>query len=148
MKKESSIKILMADDDADDRLFAQEAFMEGKLVDSLDFVENGIELIAYLRKEGKYKNALTPDIVLLDINMPKMNGLEALKIIKNDSQLKQIPVIMLTTSSADTDITYAYNNGSNSYISKPVTFSDLVNTLTYLAKYWFKIVSLPHNEKV
>lgn len=148
MIKHKSIKILMADDDADDRLLAEEAFMENKLVDELFFVENGIELLAYLRKEGKYEIVPTPDIVLLDINMPKMNGLEALRVIKKDRNLKHIPVIMLTTSSAYNDISFSYKYGSNSFITKPLTFKSLVDSLSYLVNYWFNIVTLPEYEKV
>jgi len=105
-------------------------------------------LLSYLRKEGVYKDAIIPDIILLDINMPKMNGLEALRVIKNDQYLKRIPIIMLTTSSAETDIIHSYNFGCNSYISKPVTFRELVSTFIYITNYWFNIVTLPTNEKV
>lgn len=142
---EKTIKILMADDDADDRFFAKEAFEENKLANQLQFVENGEELMQYLLHEGIYtaENAPVPDIILLDINMPKKNGIQALKEIKAHESLKNIPIVMLTTSNSDEDIANCYSLGANSYITKPVTFEGLVDVLKSLSNYWFKIVVLP-----
>jgi CheY-like chemotaxis protein len=139
----------MADDDADDRSLAREALLEGRLVNDLRFVDDGEDLLAYLRREGKYAggDAPRPGLVLLDLNMPKMDGRTALKEIKNDPDLRQIPVVALTTSKADEDVHRAYDLGVNSYIVKPVTFEALVDILQTLGKYWFEIVELPGENK-
>jgi CheY-like chemotaxis protein len=140
------ITILMADDDADDRRLTQEAFEEGRLINDLRFVENGEQLIEYLRKEGPYAppaDAPRPGLILLDLNMPRKDGRTVLKEIKSDPELRQIPVCVLTTSKADEDIYKSYDLGVNSYIVKPVTFEALVDILQTLEKYWFEIVELP-----
>jgi len=139
------IVILMADDDADDRLLAQDALSECKLANELHFVENGDELLDYLHRRGKYSQATAPrpGLILLDLNMPRKDGREALREIKNDPELKRIPVIVLTTSKADTDISKIYDLGANSFISKPVTFDSLVRVMKILGNYWFEIVELP-----
>jgi len=139
------IVILMADDDADDRLLAQDALTECKLASELHFVENGDELLDYLHRRGKYSqgNAPRPGLILLDLNMPRKDGREALREIKNDPEFKRIPVIVLTTSKADTDISKIYDLGANSFISKPVTFDSLVRVMKILGNYWFEIVELP-----
>ena len=139
------IVILMADDDADDRLLAQDALTECKLPSELHFVENGDELLDYLHRRGKYSqgNAPRPGLILLDLNMPRKDGREALREMKTDPELKRIPVIVLTTSKADTDISKIYDLGTNSFISKPVTFDSLVKVMKILGNYWFDIVELP-----
>jgi len=140
------ITILMADDDADDRRLTQEAFEEARLINDLRFVENGEQLIEYLRKEGAYAppaEAPRPGLILLDLNMPRKDGRTVLKEIKSDPNLRQIPVVVLTTSKADEDIYKSYDLGVNSYIVKPVTFEALVDILQTLEKYWFEIVELP-----
>ncbi|MDP9291750.1 MAG: response regulator [Verrucomicrobiota bacterium] len=141
-----SITILMADDDPDDRRLTQEALEESRLANDLRFVENGEELMDYLRRAGKYagENAPPrPGLILLDLNMPRKDGRTALKEIKNDAELRQIPVVILTTSKEDEDIYRSYDLGVNSYIVKPVTFEALVDILQTLEKYWFEIVELP-----
>src|SRR5437588_1351107 len=140
------ITILMADDDADDRRLTEDALEESRLANDLRFVENGEELMAYLRREGRYANpedAPRPGLILLDLNMPRMDGRTALKEIKEDPELRQIPITVLTTSKADEDIFRSYDLGVNSYIVKPVTFEALVDILQTLEKYWFEIVELP-----
>lgn len=140
------ITILMADDDADDRRLTQEAFEEGRLINDVRFVEHGEELIDYLRKQGKYAppaEAPRPGLILLDLNMPRKDGRTVLKELKGDPELRQIPVVVLTTSKADEDIYKSYDLGVNSYIVKPVTFEALVDILQTLEKYWFEIVELP-----
>lgn len=129
MTKERAIRILMADDDVDDRMMAAEAKAENKVANQLNFVENGEELLGYLRHQGEYNrhNAPKPDIILLDINMPKMNGIEALQEIKSDGKLRSIPVVMLTTNRAEEYIVKSYHFGVNSFVNKPVTFDQLVN---------------------
>src|SRR5450432_3818805 len=145
-KQGKPITILMADDDADDRRLTKDALEESRLANDLRFVENGEELLEYLRHEGKYTNegdAPRPGLILLDLNMPRKDGRTALKEIKADPDLRQIPVSVLTTSKADEDIFRSYDLGVNSYIVKPVTFDALVDILQTLEKYWFEIVELP-----
>ena len=140
------ITILMADDDADDRRLTQEALEEGRLIYEVQFVNDGVELLDYLRKEGKFAPPAVvhrPGLILLDLNMPRKDGRTVLKEIKNDPALRQIPVVVLTTSKADEDIYRSYDLGVNSYIVKPVTFEALVDILQTLEKYWFAIVELP-----
>jgi len=141
-----SLVILMADDDADDRLLAKEALTECRLANELHFVENGEELMDYLHRRGQYgplANVPRPGIILLDLNMPRKDGREALREIKADPELRRIPVVVLTTSRADTDIGKIYELGANSFITKPVTFDSLVEVMRTLGKYWFEIVELP-----
>ena len=142
------ITILMADDDADDRRLTQDALEDGRLANEVRFVQDGEELMVYLRQEGKYAgagaaNAPRPGLILLDLNMPRKDGRTALKEIKSDPVLRQIPVVILTTSKADEDVYKSYDLGVNSYIVKPVTFDALVDILQTLEKYWFEIVELP-----
>ena len=140
------ITILMADDDSDDRRLTQEALTESRLMNPMVFVENGEELMDYLRHEGKYAppNAPgRPGLILLDLNMPRKDGRSVLKDLKSDPELRTIPVVVLTTSKADEDVFKSYDLGVNSYIVKPVTFEALVDILQTLEKYWFQIVLLP-----
>ena len=139
------ITILMADDDDDDRRLTREALLEGRRANDLRFVENGEDLMDYLRRQGKYASAEAPrpGLILLDLNMPRKDGRTVLKEIKSDPELRQIPVVVLTTSQADEDIYKSYDLGVNSYIVKPVTFDALVDILLTLEKYWFEIVELP-----
>lgn len=138
--------ILMADDDADDRLLAKDAMNEAQMGGELRFVENGEELLDYLRRRGPYANGASvprPSLILLDLNMPKMDGREALRAIKADPDLRRIPVVMLTTSKADTDINSLYELGVNSFITKPFQFDVLVKVMRTVGDYWFKTVELP-----
>ena len=136
--------ILMADDDADDRLLAQDALSECKLSNDVRCVENGEELLDYLYHRGRYTtNSPRPGLILLDLNMPRKDGREALHEIKADPDLRKIPVIVLTTSRADTDIGRIYDLGANSFIAKPVTFESLVQVMKVIGNYWFEIVELP-----
>jgi CheY-like chemotaxis protein len=144
--RSKSIIILMADDDEDDRLMAKEAFEEAKLANELRFVLDGEELMDYLNHQGKYSDpadAPRPGLILLDLNMPKKDGREALAEIKADPNLKQIPIVVLTTSKAEEDIYRTYDLGVNSFITKPVSFEGMVFVITTLAQYWFQIVQLP-----
>ncbi|GAB2497797.1 response regulator [Arenimonas alkanexedens] len=140
------ITILMAEDDADDRLMTLEAFRECRLGNPLQFVEDGQELMDYLRRRGKYADELRypmPGLVLLDLNMPRMDGREALREIKADPALREIPVVVLTTSKASEDVANSYGDGANSFITKPVSFSALIEVVQTLGKYWLQIVDLP-----
>ncbi|OQZ01173.1 MAG: two-component system response regulator [Candidatus Brocadia sp. UTAMX2] len=143
-----SITILLADDDPDDRFMAKDAFKEARLLNDLRFVENGEELIDYLHHRGKYadvKNSPRPGLILLDLNMPGKDGREALTEIKADPDLRRIPVVIVTTSKAEEDVVRTYELGSNSYITKPVSFEGLVAIIKTMANYWLEIVQLPTN---
>ncbi len=141
-----SVVILIADDDADDRLLAKEALEENRLSNEIRFVVDGEDLMDYLLRRGKYNgtsNVPRPGLILLDLNMPKKDGREALKEIKADPELRQIPIVILTTSKAEEDIYRTYDLGVNSFITKPVSFTALSEAMKTLAKYWFEIVDLP-----
>jgi len=140
------ITILLADDDEDDRLMTRDALREARLHNDLHTVVDGVELLEYLRNEGAYKNPETapwPGLVLLDLNMPRMDGREALQEIKRDPALRALPVVVLTTSKAEEDIVRTYELGVNSFISKPVTFMGLVEVMKAFSRYWLEIVDLP-----
>ena len=146
-QSEEMVEILMADDDADDRLLAEKALHEYRLKNGIRFVEDGEELMDYLHRRGKYSapgSAPTPGLILLDLNMPRKDGREALAEIKGDPVLHKIPVVILTTSKAEEDIIRAYDLGVNSYITKPVTFQGLAEIMKTLSIYWFEIVKLPN----
>jgi CheY-like chemotaxis protein len=150
MKNEGKmITILLADDDPDDRKLTQDAFVENRLVNVLHCVEDGEELMEYLRRQGRYvdqKDAPLPGLILLDLNMPRKDGREALKEIKADPELRRIPIVVLTTSKAEEDILRTYDLGVNSYVTKPVTFKSLVELIKVLGRYWFEVVELPPGE--
>jgi CheY-like chemotaxis protein len=138
----------MADDDADDRMMTKEAFEENHLANDLRFVQNGVELMDYLKRRGQYSDLSTsprPGLILLDLNMPKKDGREALEEIKQDPTLRSIPVVVLTTSKEEEDIHRSYQLHVNSYITKPVTFEALVVVVKTLGKYWLEIVRLPQD---
>jgi CheY-like chemotaxis protein len=140
------IRILIADDDEEDRMLARDALVEARLANDLHFVSDGEELMQYLRAEGKYSApgaAPRPGLLLLDINMPKMDGFECLRQIRADPALRQIPIVILTTSRAEADVYRSYDLGVNSFVSKPVTFDQLVEAMRTLGRYWFQIVALP-----
>lgn len=142
------ITILIADDDPDDRRLTQEAFEENHLANDLRFVEDGEELLDYLNQRGKYAAegaAPTPGLILLDLNMPRKDGREALQEIKSDPKLRNIRVVVMTTSKAEEDVLRSYNLSAASYITKPVTFDRLVEVIRTLGKYWLEIVELPPN---
>jgi len=144
--RRKSITILLADDDADDRMMAADALEESRLANDVRFVEDGEELMDYLRRRGKYSDpdaAPRPGLILLDLNMPRKDGREALREIKAEPNLRTIPVIVLTTSKAEEDIYRTYDLGVNSFITKPVNFESLVGVMRALGKYWFEIVELP-----
>jgi len=145
MNNKKSISILMADDDEDDRFLLKKGFDAAKLNNPLKFVVDGQDLLDYLKHEGNYTHltdADLPGIILLDLNMPKKDGREALKEIKADPKLRRIPIVILTTSKAEEDIVRTYDLGAASYIAKPVTFPALMETVQAIGKYWFDIVEL------
>ena len=143
-----AITILMADDDEDDRRLTLDAFKEAKLANDLRFVEDGAELLDYLYRRGQYidpNSSPRPGLILLDLNMPKVDGRQALEQLKSDSELRRIRVVVMTTSKAEEDILRSYNLSAASYIAKPVTFEALVDVVRTLGKYWLEIVELPDN---
>lgn len=146
IKHPRTIEILIADDDAEDRMLIKEALYECRLKNGLQFVEDGEQLMDYLHNRGVFSDKQKyplPGIILLDLNMPRKDGREALKEIKADQHLRKIPIIILTTSKAEEDILRTYDLGVSSFITKPVKFNDLVEIMKTLNKYWFEIVNLP-----
>lgn len=141
------ITILICDDDEDDRMLTRQALEQAHVSNALRFVGDGEELLDYLYQRGRYAGetgkAPRPGLILLDLNMPKMDGREALKVIKEDRTLHDIPIVVLSTSRLDEDIVRSYQLGVNSFISKPVTFSGLVTAMNVLGRYWLEIVELP-----
>lgn len=143
------ITILLADDDPDDRQLTSDAFKENRLANSLVCVEDGEELLEYLQRKGRFENLRNtplPGLILLDLNMPRKDGREALKEIKEHPEFRRIPIVVLTTSKAEEDILRTYDLGVNSYITKPVTFKSLVEIVKVLGRYWFEVVELPPDE--
>ena len=146
-KLRKPVTILMAEDDPDDRQMTKEAFAESHLANDLRFVEDGVELMDYLHRRGKYADPATspvPGLLLLDLNMPRKDGREALREIKADPRLKHLRVVVLTTSQAEEDIHKTYDLSASSYIAKPVTFAALLEVIQALGKYWLEIVELPN----
>ena len=140
------VTLLLAEDDPDDRLLTRQALEKSRLDNDLRCVEDGEELLDYLRRRGKYadpKQSPRPGLILLDLNMPRKDGREALREIKSDPRLRAIPIVALTTSKSEEDVVRTYNLGVNSYITKPVRFSALVEVMQAIGKYWFEIVELP-----
>lgn len=140
------ITILIAEDDPDDRLLAREALKESRLANAVHFVEDGEQLLDYLNNRGPFAdedNFQKPGLILLDLNMPKKDGREALREIKTNPLMRHIPIVVLTTSKSEEDILRSYDLGVNSFVTKPVTFERLVEVMCMLQKYWFEIVELP-----
>jgi CheY-like chemotaxis protein len=141
------ITILICDDDEDDRALTQQALEDAHISNDLRFVEDGEQLLDYLHQSGQFAGetgaAPRPGLILLDLNMPNMDGREALQIIKSDSSLLDIPIVVLTTSGLDADVIRSYQLGVNSFITKPVTFTGLVDAMNVLGRYWLEIVELP-----
>ena len=142
----NALTILMADDDEDDRMNTRDAFREHHLANEFHTVNDGEELMDFLYRRGKYQNAPRPGLILLDLNMPRKDGREALREIKSDRQLRSIPVVILTTSREEEDILKTYDLGANSFISKPVGFDSLVHLVSTMTQYWFQLVELPSQE--
>ena len=144
--KRKPITILMADDDDEDRMMTKKAWDNSRLANDLRFVEDGEELMEYLGRRGEYADPVSsprPGLILLDLNMPKMDGREALREIKSTPELRRIPIVVLTTSKAEEDIFRSYDLGANSFISKPVTFDRLVAIIQQIGTYWFELVETP-----
>ncbi len=146
MRVKNTVPILVVDDDIEDCQMIREALAESRLLNEIHFLHDGEQLISFLHERhhaSKPERNLLPGLILLDLNMPKMDGREVLKEIKKHPHLHQIPVIVLTTSQAEEDIARSYNLGANSFITKPIEFESLVQVMKHLGRYWFEIVELP-----
>ncbi len=140
------VEILLVEDSPTDVLLAHEALESTKLVNNLHTVSDGVQAIAFLRREGQYKDAPRPGLILLDLNLPKKDGREVLAEIKTDDALKRIPVVVLTTSKSEADILIAYGLHANCYIVKPVDFEKFAEVVTHIENFWFAVVTLPEGE--
>ncbi len=141
--KHEPIEILLVDDNDDDIVLIQEAFASANLINTINDVRDGVEAMAYLRREGKYENAKLPGLVLLDINMPKKDGFEVLKEMKADPVLMQIPVVMLTTSKREEDVVKSYNGGACTFITKPISFDAFKEMAEQFSLYWTLVARIP-----
>ncbi|MBN1427639.1 MAG: response regulator [Anaerolineae bacterium] len=137
------VEILLVEDNPGDVRLTQEALKEGKLCNALKIVNDGVEALSYLRCEGKYTDVARPDLILLDLNLPKKDGREVLAEIKKDDNLKRIPVVVLTTSEAERDILHTYNLHANCYITKPVDLEQFIRIFQQIENFWLTIVKLP-----
>ena len=141
--KMNPVDILLVDDDEGDVLLTQKALKNGKLFNTLNVAKDGVEALEYLRQKGRFKDALRPDLILLDLNMPRMNGKETLAEIKKDPNLKSIPVIVLTTSDADMDVIQSYDSHASAYVTKPVDLGQFTNVVQSLKDFWLCVVKFP-----
>jgi CheY-like chemotaxis protein len=139
----TAVEILLVEDNPGDARLTEEAFKDSRLLNSMHRVSDGVEALGYLRQEGQYATAARPDIILLDLNMPRKDGREVLAEIKDDPDLKSIPVVVLTTSDADTDVTKSYELHANCYITKPVDLEKFMNIVQRIEDFWLAIVRLP-----
>jgi two-component system response regulator len=143
MSESKPIEILLIEDNAGDARLAKEALRDAKVANNLNWVPDGVEALAYLRREGQYGKAPRPDLILLDLNLPRKDGREVLSAIKADEKLKRIPVVILTTSQAEEDILKAYHLNANCYISKPVDLDQFIKVVRTIEDFWLTIVKLP-----
>lgn len=137
------IEILLVEDNPGDVRLTQEALKESKLYNNMRVVNDGVEAMAFLRNEGKYADVIQPDVILLDLNLPQMSGLEVLAATKEDENLKRIPVVVLTTSESEQDILDSYNSHANCYITKPVDLEQFIKVVQSVEDFWLTIVKLP-----
>jgi CheY-like chemotaxis protein len=137
------IEVLLVEDDEGDVLMTREALAEGKVINRLNVVNDGVEAVEYLRRDGAYEGATRPDLILLDLNLPKKDGRQVLEEVKNDESLRRIPVIVLTTSAADEDILRSYDLHANAYVTKPVDFDRFVDVIRQIDDFFISVVRLP-----
>jgi CheY-like chemotaxis protein len=142
-----TMEILLVEDSPDDVLFTREALVDADLPHRLSVARDGEEAMAFLRREGDHGDAPVPDLILLDLNLPRKDGREVLTEVKGDAELREIPIVVLTTSSSDEDIMHSYRSYVNSYIRKPVTFENFVEAVQAIGRYWFSLVTLPHGPR-
>jgi two-component system, chemotaxis family, response regulator Rcp1 len=143
IKTMNHIDILLVEDSPADVLITREAFEEFRIVNTLHVVEDGVEALAFLNREGKYASAPQPDLILLDLNLPRKSGREVLTEIKENPRLRSIPVVILTTSPSEQDVLQAYEHHANCYIVKPVGFDNFVEAMKSIRQFWFSVVTLP-----
>lgn len=139
----NGIEILLVEDNPGDVRLTREALKDGKIVNNLHVAEDGVDALAFLRREGKYHNAVRPELILLDLNLPKKDGREVLAEIKADNDLKRIPVVILTSSAAEQDIVKSYNLHANCYVTKPVDLDQFINVVKSIEHFWLSVVKLP-----
>jgi two-component system, chemotaxis family, response regulator Rcp1 len=139
------VEILLVEDNPGDERLTREALKEGKVYSNLHWVKDGVEAMEFLRREGRYAEVPRPDIILLDLNLPKKDGREVLQDIKNDDQLKRIPVVVLTTSKAEEDVLRTYNLHANCYVTKPVDLEKFIVVVKSIDRFWLTVVTLPPN---
>ena len=137
------INILLVEDSPTDVLITREALESAKVINNLQVAEDGVEALAILRRQGRHADAARPDLILLDLNLPRKDGREVLHEVKNDDRLKMIPVVVLTTSKAEEDVMKAYGQHANCYITKPVDFSEFAAVIKSIEHFWFAVVTLP-----
>ncbi len=142
MQSVQAIRILVVEDNRADAIFIQEAFKQSKLSIHVDIVEDGDDALDYLRRKGKYSGQTPPDLILLDLNLPRVDGLTVLTQIKSEMPLKRIPVLILTSSTAPSDITNCYNSHANAYLVKPVGLAQMMHTVAVVEEFWLKLVNL------
>jgi two-component system, chemotaxis family, response regulator Rcp1 len=140
-----AIEILLVEDNAGDARLTLEAFKEGKVINNFNVISDGAEALMYLRRQGPYANSVSPDLILLDLNLPKKDGREVLAEIKADERLKMIPVVVLTTSAAQDDVARAYRHHANCYITKPVDLNQFLRVVHSIEDFWLTFVRLPNN---
>ena len=139
----NAIEVLLVEDDPGDVLMTKEAFEDNKVANTLSVINNGVDAVAYLRKQGEYADARTPDLILLDLNLPRMDGREVLAQIKSDEKLRQIPVVVLTTSEAEEDVHRSYDLHANDYVTKPVDFEQFISVVRQIDHFFVSVVRLP-----
>ena len=145
VERNGPIEILLVEDNPGDVRLTKEALKEGKVYSNLHTVKDGVEAMEYLRREGKYKDVPRPDIILLDLNLPRKDGREVLEEIKRDDKLKRIPVVVLTTSKAEEDVLKSYNLHANCYVAKPVDLEKFIVVVKSIDIFWLTVVTLPPN---
>jgi two-component system, chemotaxis family, response regulator Rcp1 len=145
-ERRRAVEILLVEDNPGDVRLAREIFREGGTNCHLHACEDGVEALAFLRREGRHAEAVTPDIIILDLNLPRKDGKELLAVIKTDGRLKRIPVVVLTTSEADQDIEAAYDLHANCYLTKPVDLERYIETIRAIENFWLTMVKLPGGE--
>ena len=141
------VEILLVEDNPGDVRLTKEALKEGKVYNNLHWAKDGVEALEFLKREGKHANAPRPDIILLDLNLPKKDGREVLAVIKRDAELKQIPVVVLTTSKAEEDVLKSYELHANCYVTKPVDLEKFIQVVQSIDRFWLTVVTLPPTER-
>ena len=140
------VEILLAEDNPNDVEMTRRAFEKGKFLNNLHVVNDGVDALAFLRQEGEYADAVRPDIILLDLEMPQMDGLEVLEALEDDDNLARIPVVVLTSSEAERDIVESYKHNANAYLTKPVGYKEFQDIVRQIESFWFEVVKLPTKE--